>query len=156
MQNIQTRKVPSLLALLPDSPPGLWTLFRTISAMLSEILFRDCRSSRSPEYSFARIWTVFEHQIRPAISESQKLGAVLRKLIMYLSEKQFGCLRMPGGAQQRDLPLFHDAPTRRKPSLRTSRNTKHHRTSTREEVVPPYTYAPTTENGTCHSIYPAR
>ncbi|OKP14122.1 hypothetical protein PENSUB_177 [Penicillium subrubescens] len=53
-------------------------------------------------------------------------------------------------------PPFHDAPTRRKPSLRTSRNTKPHRTSTREEVVTPHTYAPTTENGTCHSIYPAR
>ncbi|KAJ5991643.1 hypothetical protein N7522_011850 [Penicillium canescens] len=73
-----------------------------------------------------------------------------------LSEQQFGCLRVPGGAQQRDLPPFHDTLTRRKPSLRTSRNTQHHRTSTKEEVVPPHTYAPTTENGLCHSIYPAR
>ncbi|KAJ6035288.1 uncharacterized protein N7446_010048 [Penicillium canescens] len=40
-----------------------------------------------------------------------------------LSEQQFGYLRVPGGAQQRDLPPFHDALTRRKPSLRTSRNT---------------------------------
>lgn len=38
----------------------------------------------------------------------------------------------------------------------TSRNTKHYRTSTREEVVHPHTYAPTTENGTCHSVRPAR
>ncbi|OJJ65412.1 hypothetical protein ASPSYDRAFT_40219 [Aspergillus sydowii CBS 593.65] len=49
-----------------------------------------------------------------------------------------------------------DAPKTDSPSLRTSRNTKHHRTSTREEVVPPHTYAPTTENGPCHSIYPAQ
>jgi hypothetical protein len=53
-------------------------------------------------------------------------------------------------------PPFHDAPTRQKSSLRTSRNTQHHRTSTSEEVVSPHTYAPTTDNGTCHSIYPAR
>ncbi|KAL2788483.1 hypothetical protein BJX66DRAFT_308640 [Aspergillus keveii] len=40
-------------------------------------------------------------------------------------------------------PLFHDAPTRRKPSLRISRNAKHHRTSTREEAVrASHTYAP--------------
>lgn len=40
-----------------------------------------------------------------------------------------------------------------------SPNLTKHQTSQnqyREEVVPPHAYAPTTENGTCHSICPAR
>ena len=51
--------------------------------------------------------------------------------------------------------LCSDAATRQSQPP-TSRNTKHYRTSTREEVVPPHTYAPTMENGTCHSVCPAR
>ena len=43
---------------------------------------------------------------------------------------------MPRGAQRRDYPPLYDAPTRRKPSLRTSRNTKHYSPSTVEGVAP--------------------
>ncbi|KAJ5982625.1 hypothetical protein N7451_012725 [Penicillium sp. IBT 35674x] len=73
-----------------------------------------------------------------------------------LSEKQCGCLRVLGGAQQRDRSPFSrraDAPKTESPNL-----TKHQTSQPQysAEVVPPHMYAPTTVNGPCHSIGLAR
>jgi hypothetical protein len=98
----------------------------------------------------------------PSIPESQSVTSAGDELPpprgarWELSEKQFDCLRVPGGAQQRDRPPFPrraDAPKTESPNL-----TKHQTSQPqyREEVVPPHMYAPTTDNGPCHSINPAR